>query len=198
MEYSVFYNEKTRGYALKQSNSILDPTLVVRTFKSNSYIDALRLATEITDEIIECNRIPVIIIDHLEEPVFSSIYNNLNEFQRITSGTIDIVNCSDLDEFDIICNDEGKLCQMPLNRALLKNGKVYDIVAGTMIVTKSDMMGETIGLTYNEIDRVHSYFYYPELFSVTRDYNNISVIKTSFEMAKLMKQNLISNVSITK
>ena len=36
----------------------------------------------------------------------------------------------------VICNEEGKLESLPLNRALRdENGEIYDIVAGTFLVT---------------------------------------------------------------
>ena len=42
------------------------------------------------------------------------------------------------DEVALICNDEGKLMNLPLNRALKLNGmagnEIYDIVAGDFII----------------------------------------------------------------
>ena len=36
----------------------------------------------------------------------------------------------------IVCNEEGKMNGLPLNRALRNdNGEIYDIVAGTFLVT---------------------------------------------------------------
>lgn len=39
------------------------------------------------------------------------------------------------DKVALVCNDEGKLLELPLNRALAdENGQVYDIVAGTFFI----------------------------------------------------------------
>lgn len=198
MEYSVFYNSKTRSYAMKQSSGILDPCSVVRTFSCNNYYDALKQCYEITNEIISLKKIPVVIIDYLEEPVYTSVYNSINEFRRIVSGNIEIVNLIDANSIDVICCEEGKFNRLPLNRSVLDGSKVIDVIAGTMIITKSDEEGSTLGLTHREIDLIHSYYYYPEVFNISDNDNSISVIKVSTEAAKIMKQNLVSNVSIIK
>ena len=196
MDYSIFYYEKSRGYALKESSGIMNPSSVVRSFTANSYLDAIGLSYEINNEIKKSNRIPVMIINALEEPIYTSIYNTLDEFNRIVSGTIDIVSNYDFNKFDIICNDSGKFNKLQLSRALTQNNKIYDIIAGTFIVSKSDSNGVMIGLNNLEIDEIHRYYYYPELFHMSKDESFVSVVKLSTQMGKLMIQNLVSNLSI--
>lgn len=198
MEYAIYYDEKYRSLSMRQLSGITDPTNIVRTFHANKYIEALRLSYEITSKAKDEEKILVMIIDYLEEPVFTAIYNKLDEFKRIVSGTIDITNCYDLSDYDIICNDEGKIMNLPLSRALLRDNEIYDIIAGKMIITKSNDEGETIGLSLEDADKVHEFFYYPELFSFSNNNQNLSVVKSSIEMARIMKQNFISNISLMK
>lgn len=196
MEYAIFYDERSKGAALKQLDGITDPASIIRTFSCKTYLDAMSQSHEIHQEIISFKKIPVILIDALEEPVFTSICNSLHEFQRIVSGTIDVVNCCDFSDYDIICNGEGKIKQLPLNRSLTNDNEIYDVIAGTMIITKSNKNGETLGLSMKDADCVHKFFYLPEIFTFSESSEKISVVKPSFSLAKIMKQNFISNFSI--
>lgn len=196
MEYAIFYNQKTRSYAMKQYSSITDKSSIIRTFISDTYINAVRRSWEIFDEISSLHKIPVVLIDSLDEPTFTSIYNKLHEFQRVVSSNIDIVNCPDLGNYDIICSDEGKNELLPLNRALTNNQRVYDIVAGSFIVAKCDDVGNTIGLTPEEVDYIHNYFLFPEVYTFRNEGDDITVVKISFELANVMRLNFISNISI--
>lgn len=67
--------------------------------------------------------------------------NTLEAKQEFVMGHIEAVYSFD-DPVAIICNEEGKLNGLELNRALYdENGKVYDIVSGPMLVvglTESD------------------------------------------------------------
>lgn len=196
MEYAIFYDERSKGAALKQLDGIDNPASIIRTFVAKTYHEALIEAHEINEEVRNSNRIAVILIDSLDEPVYTSIYNILHEYQRIVSGTIEIVNCADLDSFDIICNGDGKNNLLPLNRSLTENNEIYDVVAGTMIVANSDEEGKTVGLSLLEAERIHKFFYLPEIFSFSSNGEDISVIKPAFSLAKIMKQNFIPNISI--
>jgi hypothetical protein len=64
----------------------------------------------------------------------AEIGNSLDDLQAVVGGDIQAVYPYD-DPVAIVCNDEGKLIGLPLNRALRdENGDVYDIIAGTFFV----------------------------------------------------------------
>ena len=111
-------------------------------------------------------------------------------------GNIDIVNCPDLKDIDIICNDEGKLFRLPLNRSLTSDDQVYDVIAGNMILAASDEEGNTIGLSKEQIIRSYKFFQEPEIFVVNDIKEEIEVLNCTLEMARIMKMNFIPNVSL--
>ncbi|MBQ6088546.1 MAG: DUF3846 domain-containing protein, partial [Firmicutes bacterium] len=60
----------------------------------------------------------------------AEIGTSLEDLQRAVGGLIQAVYPFD-DPVAIVCNDEGKINGMPLNRALRDDkGNVYDIIAG--------------------------------------------------------------------
>lgn len=75
------------------------------------------------------------------------------------------------DEVALICNDEGKLMNLPLNRALKLNGmagnEIYDIVAGDFIICYAPYESENFESMPDEL--LHKYlelFRYPERFLI--------------------------------
>lgn len=196
MKYSVYYSDLTRGLALKSQSGIFDKSSIKRSFEAECFREALSKATEIWDEIKVTGRIPVLLVDQLEEPYFTSVRSNLHEYQRIVKGNIEIVSCPDLKGIDIICNEEGKVMSLPLNRSLTDNHEVYDIVAGTMILATNNSDGETIGLTEDQICAGYDYFKLPQIFVLSDEEGEVEVLDCSIEMARIMKLNLIPNVSM--
>ena len=76
----------------------------------------------------------VVIVEPEKKPVVQSIDSNLASMQQIVGGTIQAVYPFE-EPVALICNDEGKLLNLPLNRALRdSNGAIYDIVAGTFFL----------------------------------------------------------------
>ena len=61
------------------------------------------------------------------------IENSLKAEQAFVGG---LIECTALtEEIDLICNDEGKLLGLPLNRALRdEEGRIYDVIAGTFFL----------------------------------------------------------------
>lgn len=76
----------------------------------------------------------VVIVEPEKKPRVQSIDDGLEAMQKIVGGTIQAVYPFD-EPVALICNDEGKLLNLPLNRALRdSDGRVYDIVAGTFFL----------------------------------------------------------------
>lgn len=68
------------------------------------------------------------------------------------------------EEVCIICNDEGKINGMPLNRAIFdEDEKIIDIIAGTCFICECG--GEEFGsLSEEQIERYTEQYKYPEHF----------------------------------
>lgn len=87
----------------------------------------------------------------------------LESLQQAVGGYIQAVYPFD-DPVAIICNEDGKLEGLPLNRALRdEDGEVYDIVAGTFLVTG---LGEEdfSGLPDELMEKYKEHFRHPEQF----------------------------------
>lgn len=76
----------------------------------------------------------VVIVEPEKKPVVQNIDDTLTSMQQIVGGTIQAVYPFE-EPVVLICNDEGKPLNLPLNRALRdSNGAIYDIVAGTFFL----------------------------------------------------------------
>ena len=61
--------------------------------------------------------------------------DSLGAMQRCVGGTIEAVYEPGGRDAALICNDEGKLLGLPLNRALRdEEGEIYDIIVGTFFI----------------------------------------------------------------
>ena len=76
----------------------------------------------------------VLVVEPEKEPYVKEISSGLSSLQKEVGGFIEAVYPFE-DPVAIICNEEGKLEGLPLNRALRdEDGHVYDIIAGTFLI----------------------------------------------------------------
>ena len=76
----------------------------------------------------------VLVVEPEKEPYVKEIDGGLSSLQKEVGGYIEAVYPFE-DPVAIICNEEGKLDGLPLNRALRdEDGHVYDIIAGTFLI----------------------------------------------------------------
>ena len=76
----------------------------------------------------------VVIVEPQKNPMVQNINDGLEAMQKIVGGTIQAIYPFE-EAIALICNDEGKFLNLPLNRALRDStGCVYDIVAGTFFL----------------------------------------------------------------
>lgn len=111
-------------------------------------------------------KISVLIIEPLQRPRMTEIENTLEAKQNIVGGFIEAIYPYD-DNVALICNDEGKINGMQLNRAIRDDeGKIYEIIAGTFIVCglTEDNFGD---LSPELADKYKKLFYNPEEFLMT-------------------------------
>ena len=106
----------------------------------------------------------VLVIEPERRPKVRDIDGSLKSMQEIVGGLIQPIYLDD--SVALICNDEGKLMNLPANRGLRdKDRQIYDIVFGTFFLcgTPADSDHFT-SLTPEQIEQYQKLFYTPETF----------------------------------
>ena len=79
-------------------------------------------------------KIDVVLVEPGKPAVMAEIGSDLDSLQRAVGGSIEAAYFYD-DPIALICNEEGKLNGMPLNRAVKdENGEIMDIIAGKFFI----------------------------------------------------------------
>lgn len=107
--------------------------------------------------------IEVLLVEPGQYPRMASIGSSLEEMQKIVGGDIQEVPYF-RDPVCIVCNDNGKIDGLPLNRAIRDGeGKVVDIIAGTFFICGID--GERYASLPKEFQKKYAdKFRQPEAF----------------------------------
>lgn len=80
------------------------------------------------------NPLKVLVVEPMKRPYVQEIDGSLASMQKLVGGTIQAVYPFD-DAVALVCNDEGKLMNLPYNRFLYEeNRNPYDVVCGTFFV----------------------------------------------------------------
>ena len=108
----------------------------------------------------------VLIIEPERRPEVREIDGSLKSMQGVVGGLIQALNPFDDPGLALVCNDEGKLLNLPANRGLRdKNGQIYDIVCGTFFICGAPADSDHFtSLTPEQIERYRKRFYTPEMF----------------------------------
>ena len=113
-------------------------------------------------------KMTVVLVEPNKEARIVKIDNTLKAMQKTVGGYIEAVYPYD-DNVAIVCNEEGKIAGLPLNRALKDaDGKVYDVIAGTFFIAglTEDNFGS---LTEEQTDFFLAKFKQPEMFVCLED-----------------------------
>lgn len=79
-------------------------------------------------------KMTVLVVEPGRVPYVKKVDSGLKSLQREVDGWIEAIYPFEK-EVALICNEEAKLCRVPLNRALRGDyGGVYDIIAGTFLI----------------------------------------------------------------
>ena len=106
----------------------------------------------------------VIIVKPFTNPVVKEIKGDLKSMQDIVGGYIEAIYPFD-DPVAVICNEEGKLNGLPLNRAIIseETGDAIDIIAGKFLIT--GITDENfVSLDNAQIKKFSEKFLHPESF----------------------------------
>ena len=108
-------------------------------------------------------RIQVVLCEPGKKARVTTIKNDLESLQKMVGGFIEAVYPYE-DPVAIICNEEGKLNGMELNRALRNDsGNIYDIISGPFLVTGLGTE-EFASLSKEHQEKYCKLFEYPEMF----------------------------------
>ena len=107
----------------------------------------------------------VIVVEPKKKPTAQDIGSDLESMQKIVGGPIEAVYPFD-GPVALICNEEGKLLNLPLNRALRDDeGKVYDIISGTFFLCAAPPDSDHFtSLTDQQVKTYMERFSMPEMF----------------------------------
>ena len=108
----------------------------------------------------------VLIVEPGKAPYEQETPSGLAAMQNIVGGLIQALYPFE-EPVALICNDEGKLLGLPMNRALREtdSGKPYDIVCGTFLLCGAPPDAENFtSLTDEQIQHYKTVFAKPELF----------------------------------
>ena len=108
----------------------------------------------------------IIIVEGGKRPYEAELEHDLKSMRRCVGGDIEAVYEPGGRGAALICNDEGKLLNLPLNRALRdEEGEIYDIIAGTFFVCGAPPDSESFAsLTDEQVDYWLKRFAKPEFF----------------------------------
>ena len=77
----------------------------------------------------------IVIVEQGRKPYKTELERDLESMQHCVGGDIEAVYEPGGRDAALICNDEGKLLGLPLNRALRdEDGEIYDVIAGTFFI----------------------------------------------------------------
>lgn len=107
----------------------------------------------------------ILLVEPGKKPVLSESDGTLQSMQNIVGGTIQAIYPFE-EPVALICNDEGKLLGLSLNRALRDAaGQIYDIVAGTFFLCGAPQGSDSFeSLTEEECRILQQRFHISELF----------------------------------
>lgn len=108
----------------------------------------------------------VVMVETGRKAYEMELENGLGSMQRTVGGLIQAVYEPGGRNAVLICNDEGKLLDLPLNRALRdEDGEIYDAIAGTFFICGTPPDGESFtSLTDEQVDYWLKRFAKPEFF----------------------------------
>ena len=135
------------------------------------------LAEEKT-EVEPQQKINVLICEPMTAPYMKEIDSGLESMQATVGGLIQAIYPFE-DEVALVCNEEGKLEGLMLNRAVYgENGEMIDIIAGTFFIAglTEDSFGS---LTPELAEKYGNLFQFPEIFVREGDEIKVLPIKPS-------------------
>ena len=114
--------------------------------------------------------IKVVAVPVGKQAYIKEICTELKSLQAEVGGYIQAIYPFE-DEVALICNDEGKLMNLPLNRALKLDGmagnEIYDIISGDFFICYAPIISENFeSMPEDLLQKYLEIFRYPEHFLI--------------------------------
>lgn len=106
----------------------------------------------------------ILVVEPEHRPEVRGIDGSLKTMQGIVGGLIQPIYLDG--SVALVCNDEGKLMNLPANRGLRNtDGQIYDIVCGTFFLCGAPADSDHFtSLTPEQIEQYKERFHIPEMF----------------------------------
>lgn len=107
----------------------------------------------------------VLMIEPGKKPRMAEIDGSLEGMKKVVEGYIQAIYPFE-DPVALICNEEGKILDLPFNRALRdEDGDIYDIVLGTFFLCSAPPDSDSFkDLSDELIEKYTQMFCHPEIF----------------------------------
>ena len=107
----------------------------------------------------------VLLVEPGKYPRTVELADTLEAMQQAVGGLIQAIYPFQ-EPVALVCNDEGKLLGLPLNRGLrMEDGTLYDIVCGTFFLCAAPTDSDTFeSLSEAQLARYEKRFHSPEVF----------------------------------
>ena len=116
-----------------------------------------------------------------ELPKEEIIKNTLKAKQEIVGGNIELAYLENDDSVVLICNEEGKIKELPANRDI-----GYDIIVGNMIIAGDDSeTGEFVSLTDSQIEKYKFRFDEQSIIDTNTKYTEIMIAKEKLKVYEI-------------
>ena len=162
--------ENQMPYGLKGTVKFVDDAGQIHMKWENGSSLALNINEDTFEKVEAPQKISVILVEPGRYPKLIEIEDTLEAMQSLVEGDIEEYMPFD-DEVAIICNEEGKMRGLPLNRAVyVDNKEMADIIAGKFFICYAPIESEKFLSIPKELARKYEEkFKYPERFSQTID-----------------------------
>ena len=115
------------------------------------------------DRVEKEEKITVLLLEPEQEARVIELDNSLESMQKTVGGNIEVIYPFTNDAC-IVCNEEGKLLGLPLNRALYDDcDKICEVIAGTAFICGTGDENFT-SLSEQQIEHYSKQFELPEIF----------------------------------
>lgn len=123
--------------------------------------------------------IRVLYVEPYKVPTEMIIKNNLSEKRNLVKGDIEYSYMSDDYNVALICNEEGKINGMPMNRDI-----GHDIIFGPFLIVGDNNSGEDRSLSKEQINKYKEHF------------NELSILKTYDKVQKIINNKKEKNIEM--
>ena len=116
------------------------------------------------------NTISVLLVQPDKYPKMVEIEDSLEAMQTVVGGDIEEYMPFE-DEVALICNEEGKISGLPLNRAIYdEDHRIVEVIAGTFFIANAPFTSDSFeSLPKDLAEKYKEKFKYPERFFHTDD-----------------------------